>query len=106
MASHVFFVTTLCLDRPERRRTVGYFFGLEEARRAVAENHQDLYTGSYYPYVVIEAMCEGLYERPVKRYFFRWRPKDPSRQSFGEGGFVVCPPFPGHEKVPAYCSLG
>lgn len=43
------------------RRCVGYFNDLIDAQICVEENYGDIYEEGYYPFCVIEAAEEGLY---------------------------------------------
>jgi hypothetical protein len=53
-------------------RCVGFFMELEDAQKEVENNSMDIYEEGYYPFVVIEAVYEGIYGITAKEWWYQW----------------------------------
>jgi hypothetical protein len=55
-------------------RCVGFFHKLEDAIETVEENYCDIYENGYYPFAVIEAVKEGMYNIGNNdEWWFQWK---------------------------------
>jgi len=87
---------------------VGYYHDLKTAQECLEENWGDLEEAGWYTEAVIEEVLPGLY--PVclgrTRWYYKFKYNDPEDPKAGDGNWVECDPFPGHEEVVNYCELG
>ena len=90
MSTSISFVTALCPNRPERTRTIGFFHEIHLAKLCV--ENCDINENDQYPQIVIEVIEEGFFH--------------PRKPVAGDGKFVPCSPFPGHERIVSYCFMG
>lgn len=53
-------------------RTFGYYKTFEEAENAVLKNSCDICEGTYYNYIVIEAVMDGVYPFALEMEWYNW----------------------------------
>ena len=53
-------------------RAVGWFSTTEQAKKCIEENHGDIYENGYYPFALIEKVCEGLYSHNEEIQWYSW----------------------------------
>jgi len=72
-----------------RRRCVGYFLDIEDARRCIEGNWSDIYENGHYNMAVIESIKPGIYVYPRAEIWFGW-----VRRSETDQGYKLVPEKP------------
>lgn len=55
-------------------RCVGFYYELEDAQRAVEQNHCDINENGYYPFCVIETAKQGMYNIGcMEENWYQWK---------------------------------